>query len=95
MGEAQDLSSSEELSNHVRVFAAKHSLSGREREVFNLLVGEITASEDIAVQLKVSRNTVRNHFQNIFQKTKTNSKTQLLACFINHAFPKASLVTSV
>lgn len=72
----------EYLQTEVSKFSQKFSLSEREREVFGLLVSRITHSEEIANKLKVSRNTIRNHFQNIFHKTQTGSKTELLAGFI-------------
>lgn len=74
------------LAKELVKFARKFSLSEREREVFSLLVNKITNSEQIAAKLRVSRNTIRNHFQNIFHKTKTNSKTELLASFIRDVF---------
>jgi DNA-binding NarL/FixJ family response regulator len=69
----------------INKFARTYALSERERQVLSLLVGRVTSSEEIATKLEVSRNTVRNHFQNIFHKTKTNSKTELLSLFIKSA----------
>lgn len=64
-------------------FASKYSLSQRESDVFSSLVTRVTASKDIAGHLKISANTIRNHFQNIFNKTATKSKSELLVRFIH------------
>lgn len=42
-------------------------LTTREKEVFNLLVGGLSTKE-IALSLKISEKTVRNHISNVIQK---------------------------
>ena len=42
-------------------------LTAREKEVFDLLVENRTTKE-IAIQLKISEKTVRNHISNVIQK---------------------------
>lgn len=42
-------------------------LTGREREVFSLLVTGLSTKE-IAVKLNISEKTVRNHISNVMQK---------------------------
>ena len=45
----------------------KSILTKREKEVFELLVSNKTTT-DIAVTLKISEKTVRNHISNVMQK---------------------------
>ena len=45
----------------------KGILTNREREVFELLIENKTTSE-IALELKISEKTVRNHISNAMQK---------------------------
>ena len=45
----------------------KRILTKREREVFKLLIENKTTSE-IALNLKISEKTVRNHISNVMQK---------------------------
>jgi len=70
------------LEQTIILFASKYRLSARETDVFRCLLQSSTTAEEIGVKLGVSRNTIRNHFQNIFGKTNTASKTELLAEFI-------------
>lgn len=46
---------------------SKSILTKREREVFNLLINNMTTS-DIAQKLNISEKTVRNHISNVMQK---------------------------
>lgn len=45
----------------------KSILTTREKEVFNLLIKNKSTSE-IALNLKISEKTVRNHISNVMQK---------------------------
>ena len=58
-------------------------LTGREQEVFQLLVKEFT-NDKIATELHISYRTVETHRRNIMQKTKTHS----LAGLIKFAYSK-------
>lgn len=46
---------------------SKSILTKREKEVFNLLILNKT-TKDIAINLKISEKTVRNHISNVMQK---------------------------
>ncbi len=64
-------------------FSEKHGLTARERQVLGLLVCGHDSVPRIAEELQLSRNTVHNHFKNIFRRARCNSKTALLAKFIS------------
>lgn len=63
-------------------FFDRHSLSPREREILGLLTDGIVGFKEIAAELKVSPSTVNNHFKNIFLKTGTNSKSEVLSLLL-------------
>ena len=65
-------------------FAFANKLSPRETDIIISLIRSITNSEDIAKTLSISTHTVNNHLKNIFEKTKTNSKTEILASFLRY-----------
>lgn len=69
-------------------FCKNHSLSQREFQVLQTMLGNITNSEEIASVLKISTHTVNNHLKNIFEKTGTRSKTEILALFMQFASEK-------
>lgn len=59
-------------------FANLHQLSPREQEVLRLLVqGHDTAG--LASRLGISPHTVRDHLKNVFRKTSTRSRSELLS----------------
>ncbi len=59
-------------------FAALHQLSPREQEVLRLLVqGHDTAG--LAERLGISPHTIRDHLKNVFRKTSTRSRSELLS----------------
>jgi len=67
------------LAREVRAFCERNSLTPRESEILALLVEGVVRIKDVAVKLKLSPNTVNNHVNSIFMKTKTRSKSQVLA----------------
>ncbi|GAB4154858.1 MAG: hypothetical protein Fur0046_34770 [Cyanobacteria bacterium J069] len=60
---------------------ASSVLSGREREVLQLIVDGCRTS-DIAQRLHLSQNTVKVHVRNIFNKFGVNDRVQMVV----HAF---------
>jgi DNA-binding NarL/FixJ family response regulator/Tfp pilus assembly protein PilZ len=66
-------------------FADRYRLTAREHDVLFLLVTGCSTVPAIAVQLGLSQNTVHNHFKNVFRRTRTNTKSGLLALFIKEA----------
>ncbi|KVM62992.1 helix-turn-helix transcriptional regulator [Burkholderia gladioli] len=52
-------------------------LTGREREVFDLLCRGL-ADKEIAIKLKLSPNTVRNHVATIYAKLDVHSRTEAI-----------------
>lgn len=66
-------------------FAAEAKLSRRETDILTTLLRNITNSDEIAADLGISTYTVNNHLKNIFEKTATSSKTEILACFLRYS----------
>src|SRR4051812_47650549 len=66
-------------------FADRYRLTAREHDVLYLLVTGCSTVPQIAAQLTLSQNTVHNHFKNVFRRTRTNTKSGLLALFIKEA----------
>ena len=58
-------------------------LTPRERDVVRLLASGHSTIASIAAQLGLSENTVHNHFKNIFRRTRTHSKADLLALLLS------------
>ena len=54
---------------------SKGILTNREREVFILLITNLTTRE-IADELKISEKTVRNHISNVMQKLGVKGRSQ-------------------
>nr|WP_285858613.1 helix-turn-helix transcriptional regulator [Bhargavaea ginsengi] len=52
-------------------------LTGREREIFQLLVKDHTTKE-IAAKLGISEKTVRNHISNTIQKLGVSGRAQAI-----------------
>ncbi len=66
------------LSEELRRFGQRWNLTPRERDVLNLIALGTTRIKDVAARLRLSPNTVNNHVNSIFAKTKTRSKSELL-----------------
>jgi DNA-binding NarL/FixJ family response regulator/Tfp pilus assembly protein PilZ len=66
-------------------FAERYRLTAREHDVLFLLVTGCSTVPSIAARLNLSQNTVHNHFKNVFRRTRTNTKSGLLALFIKEA----------
>lgn len=69
----------------IESFAASAKLSRRETDIVVALIRSITNSDEIAIHLGISTYTVNNHLKNIFEKTATNSKTEILSAFLRHS----------
>lgn len=87
-----DRSEGERISSAPSVFAVEiegftgHSkLSRRETDIVVALIRNITNSEEIAHALGISTHTVNNHLKSIFEKTSTNSKTEILSSFLRYS----------
>jgi DNA-binding NarL/FixJ family response regulator len=76
------------MKSDVVEFSSRFGLSPREIEVLGCLTDKIIHFKDIATHLKLSPSTVNNHFKSIFDKTGTNSKSELLATFLRHVLGK-------
>jgi DNA-binding NarL/FixJ family response regulator/Tfp pilus assembly protein PilZ len=66
-------------------FAERYRLTAREHDVLFLLVTGCSTVPAIAARLTLSQNTVHNHFKNVFRRTRTNTKSGLLALFIKES----------
>jgi DNA-binding CsgD family transcriptional regulator len=62
----------------LKPYFSNKALSSREIEVLQLLAKGLI-SKEIASVLKISKNTVENHKQNIFAKTNTKKVTELVS----------------
>lgn len=61
----------------VNVIAERYDLSERERQVL-ILVNRGLGNKQIAAELSISENTVKRHMSNIFKKTETQSRHELV-----------------
>ena len=61
--------------NESEDFMSKGILTKREREVFILLITNLTTRE-IASKLNISEKTVRNHISNVMQKLGVKGRSQ-------------------
>ena len=61
----------------LEIAAAQHGLTARELDVLRL-VYEGKNNPEIAEALFISRNTVKKHLQNIYEKTGVNSRMELI-----------------
>ena len=61
----------------VNILARRAMLSDREKEVLTL-VNKGLGNKQIAAELSISENTVKRHMSNIFKKTETQSRHELL-----------------
>lgn len=75
---------SQALEAEIKAFCAKSNLTPRESEILAILVEGVVRIKDVADRLKLSPNTVNNHVNSIFMKTRTRSKSQLLAGLLNY-----------
>ena len=50
-------------------------LTNREKEVFDLLINNMTTKK-IAINLRISEKTVRNHISNVIQKLGVKGRAQ-------------------
>lgn len=62
------------------LFATRHDLSAREREVFRLVLDERSNSE-IAAELFVSEATVKYHVRNLLRKTGCHNRLEILSLY--------------
>jgi len=72
-------------------FADRHGLTTRERDVVFLLASGVAHVADLAVRLSLRPNTVHNHLKGIFRRTRTRSKSELLAALLLHALERTDL----
>ncbi len=66
-----------EVEAGIDAFSALHHLSRREREVVQLLRDGLSTAA-MAERLSISPHTVRDHLKNLYKKTETNSRSELL-----------------
>lgn len=64
------------------ILADRYGLSGREREVLALINGGMS-NPQIAGELSISENTVKRHVNNIFKKTETQSRHEVMFKIMN------------
>ena len=67
----------------IKTFCEGFRLTPRETEIVTVMAEGAVRIRDIAGHLSLSPNTVNNHVNSIFTKTKTRSKSQLLASLLS------------
>ena len=70
-------------SQPVNGFLAQYNLTAREMEILTLIFAN-QSTREIDATLHISPETVRKHYQNIYQKTGTHSKMELLLLYSNN-----------
>ncbi len=60
------------------------ALTGREREVLDLMVEGVTSNRQLAKRLGLTENTVKFHVRNILDKLKLNSRAQVVSHAVRH-----------
>ncbi len=71
------------LEVEIKEFCKRSHLTPRESDILKILVEGTVRIKDVAARLSLSPNTINNHVNSIFTKTRTTSKSQLLAGFLN------------
>lgn len=69
------------LKNELRAFADRYELTPREHDVLSMLLLGASSVASIADGLQLSRNTIHNHFKNMFRRTGADNKAALVAMF--------------
>ena len=80
LNEARDLNASLEITQ-----IPDHLLSPRELEVLNLAACGLT-NKEIAYRLGISDRTIQFHMNSIFNKTGTNSRTEIVALAVKNGW---------
>ncbi|MGE3262155.1 MAG: response regulator [Bacteriovoracia bacterium] len=70
------------LKNLVEQYAKNFQLTERETEVFYHLANRTVSPVELGKKLDISLHTVNNHLKKILEKTRSDSKTELLADFL-------------
>lgn len=79
-----DFVTSAALEAEIKTFCGAHHLTPRECEILGSLVEGVVRIKDIAARMSLSPNTVNNHVNSIFVKTKARSKSQLLSHLLTY-----------
>jgi DNA-binding NarL/FixJ family response regulator len=79
-----DFVTSAALEAEIKSFCSAHHLTPRECEILGSLVEGVVRIKDIAARMSLSPNTVNNHVNSIFVKTKARSKSQLLSHLLTY-----------
>jgi DNA-binding NarL/FixJ family response regulator len=68
----------QEFAKPARQEPAEEELTGREREVLELMVGGVTSNRKLAKHLGLSENTVKFHIRNILDKLRLHDRAQVV-----------------
>ncbi len=74
-----ETSATEPIRSYLKNFIEKYQISKRESDVIVSIINEHSNIKDIAQQLELSPSTVNNHLNNIYEKTQTSSKAELVS----------------
>ena len=83
-GESIDPEAFSRLRSEIESFSIECGLTKREREIVAVLALGQTRIKDIAGRLGVSPNTINNHMNSVFFKTRSRSKSEVIAKLLVH-----------
>lgn len=72
----------------LREFTRKFELSRRETQIFGLITEGVISLKELAHHLSLSPSTINKHLNNIYEKTKTHGKAELLSQFVQFCSEK-------
>jgi DNA-binding CsgD family transcriptional regulator len=70
----------------IREVARRYRLTRREIDIV-IAIAEGLSSEDVCLDMSISRNTLKTHLGSVFAKTKTSSRAELLSLLLRDQAP--------
>ena len=70
----------------LRAYAATHRLAPRETELLTLLMRGYVETAELALLMDIKPGSIKQLFRQIFAKTRTTSRTDLVLSVLRHHF---------